>query len=75
MNSEEGKNVAHEVSDKEEKAGCYTKTLGCFIPLILACFYFQLEKFSLWSVIIFFAIAVIGGYIGRGIDRIYKKNG
>ena len=75
MNSEEGKDVAHEVSDKEEKAGCYTKTLGCFIPLILAWFYFQLGKFSLWSVIIFFTIAVIGGYIGRGIDRIYRKNG
>ena len=75
MNSEEGKDVAHEVSDGEEKPGCYTKALGCFIPLILAWFYFQLGKFSLWSVIIFFTIAVIGGYIGRGIDRIYKKNG
>ena len=75
MNSEEGKDVAHEVSDGEEKPGCYTKALGCFIPLILAWFYFQLEKFSLWSVVIFFTIAVIGGYIGRGIDRIYKKNG
>ena len=74
MNSEEGKDVAHEVSDGEEKPGCYTKALGCFIPLILAWFYFQLGKFSLWSVIIFFTIAVIGGYIGRGIDRIYKKN-
>ena len=75
MNSEEGKDVAHEVSDREEKPGCYTKALGCFIPLILAWFYFQLEKFSLWSVVIFFTIAVIGGYIGRGIDRIYRKNG
>ena len=75
MNSEEGKDVAHEVSDREEKPGCYTKALGCFIPLILAWFYFQLEKFSLWSVVIFFTIAVIGGYIGRGIDRIYKKDG
>ena len=75
MNSEEGKDVAHEVSDREEKPGCYTKALGCFIPLILAWFYFQLGKFSLWSVIIFFTIAVIGGYIGRGIDRIYKKDG
>ena len=75
MNSEEGKDVAHEVSDGEEKPGCYTKALGCFIPLILAWFYFQLGKFSLWSVIIFFMIAVIGGYIGRGIDRIYKKDG
>ncbi len=75
MNSEEGKDVAHEVSDGEEKPGCYTKALGCFIPLILAWFYFQLGKFSLWSVIIFFTIAVIGGYIGRGIDRIYKKDG
>ena len=75
MNSEEGKYVAHEVSDGEEKPGCYTKALGCFIPLILAWFYFQLGKFSLWSVIIFFTIAVIGGYIGRGIDRIYKKDG
>ena len=75
MNSEEGKDVAHEVSDGEEKPGCYTKALGCFIPLILAWFYFQLGKFSLWSVIIFFTIAVIGGYIGRGIDRIYRKNG
>ena len=75
MNSEEGKDVAHEVSDGEEKPGCYTKALGCFIPLILAWFYFQLGKFSLWSVIIFFTIAVIGGYIGRGIDRVYKKDG
>ena len=75
MNSEEGKDVAHEVSDGEEKPGCYTKALGCFIPLILAWLYFQLGKFSLWSVIIFFTIAVIGGYIGRGIDRIYKKDG
>lgn len=53
MNSEEGKDVAHEVSDKEEKAGCYTRTLGCFIPLIFAWFYFQLEKFSLGPLLYF----------------------